>query len=530
MTVKSMPKQRILILDFGSQYTQLIARRIRELGVYCELHSWKMTEAQIRQFDPMGIVLSGGPESAANSDSPMPDDYVFNSGVPVLGVCYGMQIMALRLGGNVEAAHSREFGHADTEIIASCPLTNEIQDRVNSTGTPVLSVWMSHGDQVTSLPPGFVAIAKTKSCPFTIIANEKQHLYGIQFHPEVTHTPRGVEILKRFVFSICQCERLWTPAKILDELTDRVHQHLDNDKVILALSGGVDSSVTALLLHRAIGDRLICIFVDNGLLRLNEVEQVMTMFKQFNLNIILIRAENRFLEALKDITDPEIKRKIIGRLFIEIFDEESAKLSGISWLAQGTIYPDVIESAGSAAIGAAQNHAHVIKSHHNVGGLPKNMTLKLIEPLRTLFKDEVRNIGLELGLPREMLWRHPFPGPGLGVRILGEVKKSYCELLRLADAIFIEELRKADLYHKVSQAFAVFLPVRSVGVMGDGRKYDWVIALRAVETSDFMTANWAELPYELLRRTSTRITNEIEGISRVVYDVSGKPPATIEWE
>ncbi|OCA53414.1 glutamine-hydrolyzing GMP synthase [Photorhabdus namnaonensis] len=519
-------QHRILILDFGSQYTQLIARRIREIGVYCELWAWDVTEEQIREFNPSGIILSGGPESTTAQGSPRAPEYVFNAGVPILGVCYGMQTMSVQFGGQVEDSTEREFGYAQVEIKAESALFRGIQDSSNEQGKPLLDVWMSHGDKVTAIPKDFIIIASTDTCPFAIIANEEKRFYGVQFHPEVTHTHQGQRILERFVLDICQCEALWTPASIIEDTVVRLREQVGEDHVILGLSGGVDSSVTALLLHRAIGDRLTCVFVDNGLLRLNEADQVMEMFAgKFGLNIIHVPAEDRFLTALAGIHDPEEKRKTIGRVFIEVFDEEASKQTQVKWLAQGTIYPDVIESAASAT-----GKAHVIKSHHNVGGLPEEMKLGLVEPLKELFKDEVRKIGLELGLPYDMLNRHPFPGPGLGVRVLGEVKKEYCDLLRQADAIFIEELHKADLYNKVSQAFTVFLPVRSVGVMGDGRKYDWVVSLRAVETIDFMTAHWAHLPYDFLGRVSNRIINEVNGISRVVYDVSGKPPATIEWE
>lgn len=519
-------QHRILILDFGSQYTQLIARRVRELGVYCELWAWDVTEAQIRAFAPSGIILSGGPESTTEHNSPVAPDYVYRAGVPVLGVCYGMQTMAMQLGGKVEGSHQREFGYAQVEVQTDSRLVREIQDAVSVNTKPLLDVWMSHGDKVTGIPAGFVTVASTESCPFAIMADEERRFYGVQFHPEVTHTRQGQRILQRFVHDICQCESLWTPDKIIEDAVSRLREQIGDDHVILGLSGGVDSSVTAMLLHRAIGKRLTCVFVDNGLLRLNEAGQVLDMFgTKYGLNIVHVAVEARFLSALAGVDEPEAKRKIIGRVFVEVFDEEASKQSQVKWLAQGTIYPDVIESAASAT-----GKAHVIKSHHNVGGLPKEMKLGLVEPLKELFKDEVRKIGLELGLPYDMLYRHPFPGPGLGVRVLGEVKKEYCDLLRRADAIFIEELHKAELYHKVSQAFTVFLPVRSVGVMGDGRKYDWVVSLRAVETIDFMTAHWAHLPYEFLGRVSNRIINEIDGISRVVYDISGKPPATIEWE
>ncbi|MGL4269291.1 MAG: glutamine-hydrolyzing GMP synthase [Plesiomonas sp.] len=523
---KNIHDHRILILDFGSQYTQLIARRIREIGVYCELWAWDVTEEQIRSFNPNGIILSGGPESTTEQDSPRAPEYVFNAGVPVLGVCYGMQTMAMQLGGMVHSSNEREFGYASVEVLSDSRLFAGAQDSVSADGKPLLDVWMSHGDKVTAIPADFSTIAVTDTCPFAAMANEEKRFYGVQFHPEVTHTHQGKRMLENFVLEICGCEALWTPATIIDDAVARIREQVGDDDVILGLSGGVDSSVTAMLLHRAIGKRLTCVFVDNGLLRLNEADQVMNMFgDQFGLNIIRVDAEDRFLTALAGIQDPEHKRKTIGRVFVDVFDEEAGKLSNVKWLAQGTIYPDVIESAASAT-----GKAHVIKSHHNVGGLPEEMALGLVEPLKELFKDEVRRIGLELGLPYNMLYRHPFPGPGLGVRVLGEVKKEYCDILRRADAIFIEELHKANWYDKVSQAFVVFLPVRSVGVMGDGRKYDWVVSLRAVETIDFMTAHWAHLPYELLGKVSNRIINEINGISRVVYDVSGKPPATIEWE
>ncbi|MDF0534842.1 glutamine-hydrolyzing GMP synthase [Shewanella sp. A32] len=525
--MSNIHEHKILILDFGSQYTQLIARRIREIGVYCELWAWDVSEQQIRDFAPNGIILSGGPESVTEADSPRAPEYVFNAGVPVLGICYGMQTMSEQLGGKViKGVGEGEFGYAQVEMLQPSALFHDIQDAVNAEGKPLLDVWMSHGDKVSAIPEGFEAVASTDTCPFAAMANEAKRFYGVQFHPEVTHTRQGLRILEHFVLEISGCDNKWQPASIIEDAVARIKAQVGDDEVILGLSGGVDSSVTAMLLHRAIGDKLTCVFVDNGLLRLNEAQQVLEMFgDHFGLNIVHVDGENRFLDALKGVNDPEAKRKIIGRVFVEIFDEEASKRVNAKWLAQGTIYPDVIESAGSAT-----GKAHVIKSHHNVGGLPEDMALGLVEPLRELFKDEVRRIGLELGLPYDMLFRHPFPGPGLGVRVLGEVKKEYCDLLRRADAIFIEELHKADLYQKVSQAFTVFLPVRSVGVMGDGRKYDWVVSLRAVETIDFMTAHWAHLPYDFLGRVSNRIINEIDGISRVVYDISGKPPATIEWE
>ncbi|MGO1792901.1 MAG: glutamine-hydrolyzing GMP synthase [Oceanisphaera sp.] len=517
---------RILILDFGSQYTQLVARRVRELGVYCELWAWDVTEEKIRDFKPNGIILSGGPESVTEPNSPRAPQYVFEAGVPVLGICYGMQTMAEQLGGSVAGSKQREFGYAQVQRVANSGLLTNIEDAIDNHGQPLLDVWMSHGDKVVALPEGFEKTAQTASCPFAAMADEKRKFYGVQFHPEVTHTRQGSRMLEHFIRDACGCEALWTPATIIDDAVERIREQVGSDKVLLGLSGGVDSSVTAMLLHRAIGSQLTCVFVDNGLLRLNEAAQVMEMFgDKFGLNIIHVPAEDRFLSALAGEDEPEAKRKIIGRVFIEVFDGEASKIKDVKWLAQGTIYPDIIESAG-----AGTGKAHVIKSHHNVGGLPEDMEMGLVEPLKELFKDEVRRIGLELGLPYDMLYRHPFPGPGLGVRVLGEVKKEYCDLLRLADAIFIEELHKHDLYNKVSQAFTVFLPVRSVGVMGDARKYDWVVSLRAVETIDFMTAHWAHLPYDFLGHVSNRIINEVNGISRVVYDISGKPPATIEWE
>ncbi|WP_163932491.1 glutamine-hydrolyzing GMP synthase [Paraferrimonas sp. SM1919] len=511
--------QRILILDFGSQYTQLIARRIREIGVYCELWAWDVSEEQIKGFNPNGIILAGGPESVTEDNSPRAPEYVFNAGVPVLGICYGMQTMSEQLGGKVIKGEGEgEFGYANVALTAESKLFANLGNQ--------LDVWMSHGDKVSKIPENFTGLGNTDTCQFAAMSDEARNFYGVQFHPEVTHTKMGKEILTNFALNICGLESTWKPSSIIDDAIARIKEQVGDDEVVLGLSGGVDSSVTALLLHRAIGDKLTCVFVDNGLLRLNEGEQVMEMFSEgFGLNIVHVQAEDRFLDRLKGENDPEAKRKIIGHVFVEIFDEEASKLVNAKWLAQGTIYPDVIESAGSAT-----GKAHVIKSHHNVGGLPEDMELGLVEPLKELFKDEVRRVGLELGLPYDMLYRHPFPGPGLGVRVLGEVKKEYCDLLRRADAIFIEELHKADLYHKVSQAFTVFLPVRSVGVMGDGRKYDWVVSLRAVETIDFMTAHWAHLPYDFLGNVSNRIINEIDGISRVVYDISGKPPATIEWE
>jgi GMP synthase (glutamine-hydrolysing) len=518
--------QRVLILDFGAQYTQLIARRVRELGVYCEILPWDITDDEVRAFAPRGIILSGGPESVPEPGSPRAPQSVFTLAVPVLGICYGMQTMAAQLGGQVVGSKEREFGYAQVRITGPSKLLDEIEDTRNLQGTPLLDVWMSHGDRVGALPPGFVPSASTDSIPFAAMSDEARRFYGVQFHPEVTHTTQGMKLLERFVRQIAACAPLWNVGNIIEDAIARTQEQVGTGKVLLGLSGGVDSSVVAALLHRAIGDQLLCVFVDHGLLRLGEGDQVMKTFADhLGVRVIRVDAEQRFLTALAGVTDPEAKRKIIGRLFVEVFEEEAKKLEGISYLAQGTIYPDVIESAGSRT-----GKAHVIKSHHNVGGLPERMHLKLLEPLRELFKDEVRKLGVELGLPREMVYRHPFPGPGLAVRILGEVRQEHADVLRRADAIFIEELRRHDFYDRTSQAFAVFLPVRSVGVMGDGRRYEHVVALRAVETVDFMTAHWARLPYELLDVVSRRIVNEVPGIARVVYDISGKPPATIEWE
>ncbi|MFW9606806.1 MAG: glutamine-hydrolyzing GMP synthase [Pseudomonas sp.] len=517
---------RILILDFGSQYTQLIARRVREIGVYCEIHPFDMDDAAIREFAPRGVILAGGPESVHQEGSPRAPQAVFDLQVPLFGICYGMQTLSEQLGGKVQGSDVREFGYARVDIVGKSRLLDGIEDHMDDDGLMSLDVWMSHGDKVTQLPEGFHIVSSTPSCPIAAMADDSRAYYGVQFHPEVTHTKQGGRILSRFILDICGCEALWTPANIVEDAIATVRKQVGERKVLLGLSGGVDSSVVAALLHRAIGEQLTCVFVDNGLLRLHEGDQVMAMFAE-NMGVKVIRAdaEALFLGRLEGVSDPEQKRKIIGRSFIEVFDQEAKKLQGIDFLAQGTIYPDVIESAG-----AKTGKAHVIKSHHNVGGLPEDMKFQLVEPLRELFKDEVRKIGLELGLPYDMVYRHPFPGPGLGVRILGEVKKEYADLLRRADHIFIEELRNFDWYHKTSQAFVVFQPVKSVGVVGDGRRYAWVVALRAVETIDFMTARWAHLPYELLEKVSNRIINEIEGISRVTYDVSSKPPATIEWE
>ncbi|HEY6872578.1 MAG TPA: glutamine-hydrolyzing GMP synthase [Geobacteraceae bacterium] len=513
--------EKILILDFGSQYTQLIARRVREAHVYCELHPFDMELAAIRAFRPSGIILSGGPKSVYEPGAPAVAEELFELGVPVFGICYGMQLMSRHFGGEVVPAGKREFGHAE---LLACDQPGPLFDGFFLEGKS--PVWMSHGDHVARVPAGFKVVAESANAPVCAIQDTSRRLYGVQFHPEVNHTPRGELLIDTFVRTICGCTGQWTPGHIIEDAVSRIRHQVGAERVILGLSGGVDSSVAAALIHRAIGDQLTCVFVDNGLLRLGEGDQVMATFAE-NLGVRVIRvdAQERFLAALAGVTDPERKRKIIGGLFVDIFEEESAKIEGAAWLAQGTIYPDVIESAG-----AKTGKAHNIKSHHNVGGLPEYMKLKLLEPLRELFKDEVRAIGEELGLPRQMVWRHPFPGPGLGVRILGEVRKDFADILRRADAIYIEELYASGHYDKISQAFAVFLPVRSVGVMGDGRTYEYVVALRAVETKDFMTAGWYPLPYEDLARISSRIINEVKGINRVVYDVSSKPPATIEWE
>jgi GMP synthase (glutamine-hydrolysing) len=523
---------RILILDFGAQYTQLIARRLRETNVYCEIHPCDVGDAFVRGFGARGIILSGGPASVTEGSTPRAPAAVFELGVPVLGICYGMQTMASQLGGKVETGRVREFGYAEMRARGHTALFREIEDRRNAEGHGLLDVWMSHGDKVVDLPPGFVLAGSSNACAVAAMADEARRFYGVQFHPEVTHTPQGASILARFAHEICGCGHDWNMHDYADEAIASIRAKVGREQVLLGLSGGVDSSVAAALLHRAIGDQLVCVFVDHGLLRQNEAAQVMDTFAMhLGVRVIHVDASREFLAALAGVEDPEAKRKIVGRLFVEVFQREAAKLTGVKWLAQGTIYPDVIESA--SAKGAK---AHTIKSHHNVGGLPETLHLELLEPLRELFKDEVRALGLELGLPHEMVYRHPFPGPGLSVRILGEVTRERCEILRAADGIFIDELRAAHdergraWYDAVSQAFAVFLPVRSVGVMGDGRTYEHAIALRAVQTTDFMTADWAPLPHPLLARVSTRITNEVRGINRVVYDVSSKPPATIEWE
>jgi GMP synthase (glutamine-hydrolysing) len=523
---------KVLILDFGAQYTQLIARRLRETHVYCEIHPFDVGDDFVRAFAPRGIILSGGPESVTAAGSPRAPEAVWTLGVPVLGICYGMQTMAAQLGGKVEPGAIREFGYAEVRARGHSTLLFGIQDRSNAVGHGLLDVWMSHGDKVTAMPSGFKLMGESPACAIAAMADESRRFYGVQFHPEVTHTRQGAAILERFVHEICGCGRDWNMSGYVAEAVAAIREQVGGDEVILGLSGGVDSSVAAALIHRAIGDQLTCVFVDHGLLRLNEAQQVMETFgRNLGVRVIHVDASAEFLTALAGVTDPEAKRRIIGKLFVDVFQREAAKRAGARWLAQGTIYPDVIESAG-----AKTKKAHTIKSHHNVGGLPETLHLALLEPLRELFKDEVRELGLALHLPREMVFRHPFPGPGLGVRILGEVSREHAELLRRADAIFIDELRLArdaegrSWYDLTAQAFAVFLPVRSVGVMGDGRTYEHVVALRAVQTTDFMTANWAPLPYDLLAKVSGRIINEVRGINRVVYDISGKPPATIEWE
>jgi len=524
---------KILILDFGSQVTQLIARRVREAHVFCEIHPNDVDDAFVREFAPKGVILSGSHASTYEEHELRAPKAVFELGVPVLGICYGMFTMAVQLGGEVEASTHREFGYAEVRARGHTRLLQGIEDFATAEGHGMLKVWMSHGDKVTALPSGFALMASTPSCPIAGMADEARRFYGVQFHPEVTHTLKGRELLERFVLEICGARPDWVMGSYVDEVVAKIREQVGDDEVILGLSGGVDSSVAAALIHQAIGDRLTCVFVDHGLLRLNEARQVMEMFaERRHIRVIAVDASEQFLGRLAGVADPEAKRKIIGAQFVEVFTREAAKLKQAKWLAQGTIYPDVIESGG-----AKTKKATTIKSHHNVGGLPQTLGLKLLEPLRELFKDEVRELGVVLGLPHDMVYRHPFPGPGLGVRILGEVKRDYAELLRRADAIFIEELRTTidaasgkTWYDLTSQAFTVFLPVKSVGVMGDGRTYDHVVALRAVQTSDFMTADWAELPYALLKKVSSRIINEVRGINRVTYDVSSKPPATIEWE
>ncbi|MDB4037965.1 glutamine-hydrolyzing GMP synthase [Candidatus Thioglobus sp.] len=522
----NLQQNKILIIDFGSQYTQLIARRVREIGVYCELVPYDVNPHFIEKFKPSGIILSGGPDTVSQDDSARAPNIVFSLNVPILGICYGMQTMAVQLGGEAKSSKKPEFGFAQIRARNHSKLLTDLNDEINSNGHGLLDVWMSHGIEVTKLPEDFELIASTGNCPIAGFANIEKNYFGLQFHPEVTHTKQGIQILERFVTTICKCEKTWTTENIIDDLLAKLKYQVGDNKVLLGLSGGVDSSVVAMLLHKSIGDQLTCVFVDNGLLRLNESDEVMKTFsKNLGVKVIKADAKNYFYRELSDASDPEIKRKIIGKAFIEIFNQEAQKIKDIQFLAQGTIYPDVIESAG-----AASGKAKVIKSHHNVGGLPEDLHFDLVEPLKELFKDEVREIGVKLGLPKTMLYRHPFPGPGLGVRVLGQVKKEYVDILRQADHIFTVELNNYDLYDKVDQAFAVFLPVKSVGVTGDERRYDFVIALRAVETIDFMTARWARLPYEFLDYVSNRIMNEIPRVSRVVYDISGKPPATIEWE
>ena len=508
----------ILVLDFGSQYTQLIARRIRESNVYSEILPWDIKEEKIRSLNPKGIILSGGPDSVTNSYTPRIPQIVFDLEIPILGICYGMQTLAEQMGGQVISADHKEFGHSELQITKDCILFDGLEKSLN--------VWMSHGDQVQDLPDDFELVASTATAPIAVMQHESKPIYALQFHPEVTHTEDGQNVLDNYLFKVCKTQKDWKMDDLIAQRIEEIKNQVQDNKVLLGLSGGVDSSVTAALLHQAIGNKLVCVFVDNGLLRKGEADEVMNTFKEnMSLNVIKSDSEEVFLRHLKGVTDPEQKRKIIGRTFIDVFDSEATKLKNIHFLAQGTIYPDVIESSGSES-----KEARVIKSHHNVGGLPEEMEMDLVEPLRDLFKDEVRRMGVELGLSAEMLNRHPFPGPGLGVRILGEVTKEKTSILKEADHIFIQELIKADLYDKVSQAFAVHLPIKSVGVVGDERRYAEVIGLRAVETVDFMTARWAHLPYEFLEHVSNRIVNEIEQVSREVYDISSKPPATHEWE
>lgn len=523
--VTDIHQYRILILDFGSQYTQLLARRVREAGVYCEIMSAGVPEKKIHDFQPAGIILSGGPDSVTDQVTARAPEVVFQLGCPVLGICYGMQTMAAQLGGQVTSGKRREFGYARVTVTASSALLDGLQDADDPDGKPVLDVWMSHGDHVQTVPPGFIVTAATDNCPVVAMADNKKHFYGLQFHPEVSHTRQGKAIFSHFLFDVCGCQPVWTTGNIAETLIDTIRTQVRSEHVLLGLSGGVDSSVLAVLLSRAIGKQLTCVFVDTGLLRLNEAAEVQKLFADhLGINLVTVDAAEHFLQALAGVTDPEEKRRIIGRVFVEVFEREAEKNKEALWLAQGTIYPDVIESAGGS------DKSQVIKSHHNVGGLPANMRLKLLEPLRELFKDEVRELGLALGLPRQVVFRHPFPGPGLAVRVAGEVRAERLKVLREADAILIDALRTHDFYDRVAQAFVVFLPVKSVGVLGDARYYSDVLAVRIVESVDFMTAHVADLPLSFLTHVADRIVNEVKGVSRVVYDISGKPPATIEWE
>lgn len=526
MMNKNTPRQSIVILDFGSQYTQLLARRVRECGVYCQILSFRVSKDAFLACNPVGVILSGGPASVTGDQSPQLPAWLFESNLPLLGVCYGMQAMAAALGGEVHCSPISEYGYAKVTQVMATPLFEGLQDGLMG-NQPYLDVWMSHGDKVTELPPGFKCIGQTEDAPIAAMAHENQLWFGVQFHPEVTHTPQGKGMLSRFIFEICRAQVNWTHELIRDSLIEEVRAQVGTEHVVLGLSGGVDSSVVAALLHEAIGSQLHCVFVDNGLLRLGEVEEVQALFEScLGVDLTVVDANIQFLNALKGITCPEEKRKKIGHTFIDVFAAHARDMPQVKWLAQGTIYPDVIESAQASL----EQTSHVIKSHHNVGGLPEHLPFKLLEPIRNLFKDEVRQLGLDLGLPERVVYRHPFPGPGLGVRVLGEVKAVYLDILRQADAIFIQALRGANLYSQVSQAFAVFLPVKSVGVVGDGRSYEYVICLRAVETQDFMTATWARLPWDFLDEVARQIMNRVKGVSRVTYDISGKPPATIEWE
>lgn len=524
--VYNIYKYKILVLDFGSQYSKLIVRRIRDIGVYCKMFNYNISKKDVDFFYPSGIIFSGGPDSITKENSRSIPNYFFDLGVPILGICYGMHIISVKFGGKVQNLNEREFGRSKIFIKKKCKLFKDIYDNFNEDGIPFLNVWMSHSDTVIKIPLDFEVIALSDSSKISVIANDKKKIYGVQFHPEVTQTTKGSIILERFVLDICKCKKRWKSKFIINKIIDKIKNKINNDYVVLGISGGIDSLISALLLNKAIGKKLICIFINNGLLRLGEVKEVLSILnKNFNFNIIYISAEKRFLNALAGVCESELKRKIVGNLFIKIFEEEAKKIKNIKWLAQGTICSDIIESSGSNRL-----NSNTIKSHHNVGCLPIDMKFKLIEPLKDLFKDEVKKIGLYFGLSNHLLNRHPFPGPGLSVRILGEVKKIFCDLLRKSDSIFIEELHKENLYYKLNQAFAVFLPIKSVGVMGDLRKYDWIIALRAIKTIDFMTAEWAKLPLNFLDKVSKRIINEVDGISRVVYDITNKPPSTIEWE